>query len=218
MDVTVTRLSDGGRVESWLEGATLHLQKYDAAGAAVGEAIEAQAQNFTPEVVALDNGGFAFTAGYVFRGGIYTVEVYDARAERVASLDAPGTGIGIDIAASPLGGFLVASMESQLTPSGFDYGFAPLVTLYGDDGTVARPTRALSGELPAVGVNADGGYQLSWQDGRAMEIDSAPAASAASLRGEASGSDATAGLHEAWNLGDLQLATARVGAGDWLFQ
>jgi hypothetical protein len=217
MGVSVTALSDGGRVESWLDGATLHLQKYDAAGAAVGEAIAAQAQNFTPEVVALDNGGFAFTAGYVFRGGIYTVEVYGPDAERVASLDAPGAGIGIDIAASPLGGFLVASMESQLTPSGFDYDFAPLVTLYADDGTVTRPTQELSGELPAVGVGADGHYQLSWQDGREMEIDPPHAAPAAGASFAAGAGGAAAELQQLDSLGGVPLVAGRLGAGDWLF-
>jgi hypothetical protein len=176
---TVTPLSDGGRLESWTDSSQIHLQKYDASGAKVGAQIDAQAQNFTPEVVALSNGGFAVSTGYVFKGGVYNIAVYDASASLVTTVDAPGGGIGFHLAASPEGGFLLVSEDLHYVsggPGGYDYSWRPFLTLYDNAGQVTHAPVPLAGTLPTIAVQSDGHYQVQWQDGdirHTLDIDPA---------------------------------------------
>jgi Ca2+-binding RTX toxin-like protein len=166
---TVTPLADGGRLESWTQDNTTHLQKYDASGAAVGAQLDVQTQGFTPEIVALSNGGFVVSTGYVIRGGVYSATVFDAAAKQVASVDMPGSGIGFHLAASPEGGFLVVSMDQHYdgsgTSNGVDLSWRPFLTLYDNAGQVTHAPVGLAGALPTVSVTVDGHYQVQWQDG-----------------------------------------------------
>lgn len=170
---TTTPTADGGRVETFVtanagDGSqTLHIQKFDPAGAAVGA--EFDARQFAPflpvTVTALSNGGFAVVYGFSFRGWSYSASVFDPSGTVIRTFALPGFGEGLAVAASPQGGFAIVDRDTVVGPMGVDYSGHPLVTLYDNTGAAAAPTAQLTGDMPSLSVIAGGHYQLSWTDG-----------------------------------------------------
>jgi hypothetical protein len=166
--VATIQTMDGGRVESRAENNRLYVQKYDASGAKVGNEIDVVAY-IGGQVEPLSNGGFIVTGGAALRGYYYTVHVYDSQANKVAAVTPPGTGYGLDVAASPDGGFLVASRASDFYEgrgsAGAQYEWQPILTLYDNAGAQTKAPVYIAGELPEVTAQANGDYLVQWQDG-----------------------------------------------------
>jgi hypothetical protein len=163
---------DGGQVETSIttdaSGAqTLHVQKLDASGMAVGAEFDlTQSAPFQPvSVAALSNGGYAVLYGSAFRGYSYDVAVFDGSGGAVKTVALAGLGQGAAIAASPDGGFLVADRSTVQTASGVDYAGHPLLTLYDNAGNAVGQTAQLTGDLPTVTALSNGHYQVAWTDG-----------------------------------------------------
>jgi Ca2+-binding RTX toxin-like protein len=169
---TSTPTADGGLVETSITSdasgdQTLHVQKLDASGHAVGAEFDAvQSAPFLPvQVSALSNGGYVVGYGYSFRGWDYQVSVFSSDGSQLTTFPLTGYGDGLVIAASAAGGFLLADRATVTTASGIDYDGAPLLTLYDNSGHAVGATAQLTGDMPTITAQADGHYQVAWTDG-----------------------------------------------------
>jgi len=172
--------TDGGRVDSFITDGTsssgqaqhtLHIQKFDASGQAEGsEFTYSQPAPFLPvSVVALAGGGFAAAYGYAFRGYDWQVSVFDAGGHALRTFMPQAFGDGLELAASPAGGFMLAMHTSVIGAMGPDYEGPPIVQVFDNGGAQVSSTAQLSGTLPAIATSADGHYHLSWTDAAGAE-------------------------------------------------
>jgi hypothetical protein len=170
-----TVLTDGGYVELWyvtVSGTrTFHVQKHDAAGAPVGAEYS---HSGDAHVAAVAGGGYVVGYSQVQSHSSWLeMTLFNASGGIVknGSIVSAMTLNEADIAASPLGGFLIVTRDdnSLAGPEATrDY-----VTLYDGAGTQVLQTQ-VTGALPAVDVLSDGTYGLAWTDdgaSRSLTID-----------------------------------------------
>ena len=187
---SVATLADGGWVVSWQsygqdgDGDGVYLQRYDAAGVAVGGEVQVNTYTAgfqgTPFITALPSGGFVVS--WVSSGqdgssfGIYA-QRYDAAGVAVGGeVQVNSHTLGFQgfpsIAALPSGGFVV-SWASSGHQDGSSYGiylqrYDAAGVAVGGEVQVNTYTAGYQG-IPSIAALVDGGFVVSWmsdgQDG-----------------------------------------------------
>jgi hypothetical protein len=170
--------TDGGYVELWYDTSsglsrTFHVQKYNAAGTTVGGEYSTWTTSDV-EVVALSDGGYvaAYTKGqshsFLALATLFNAAGAVERAEWMVS----NNSFAGDIAASPLGGFLITTLGNSGLAGGPETQRDD-VTLYDNSGVQVLQTQ-VTGTAPTIAVLSDGTYRISWNDNgaaRTLNID-----------------------------------------------
>jgi hypothetical protein len=204
-----TDLTDGGYVELWYDTAggtrTFHVQKYNAAGSRVGAEYS---HTGDAHVAAVAGGGYVVGYSQVQSHSSWLeMTLFNASGAVVkgGAVVSAMTLNEADIAASPLGGFLIVTRDdnSLAGPEGTrDY-----VTLYDSAGTQVLQTQ-VTGALPAIDVLSDGTYGIAWTDDgatRSLTIDprhppdlSPPATPTVSIVDDVAPTTGTISLNPGW--------------------
>lgn len=138
---TVTSMSDGGFVVSWVsvgqngDGSSVYAQRYDASGTTVGSQFEASgSDDYAPSVAALADGGFVLSwSGYGANGwGIYAQAMDASGALQGGAVhvdkDTTWTSDNSKVTALANGGFAVSWITYDLTAGHYNIeaqSFAP---------------------------------------------------------------------------------------------
>ncbi|MGB0684023.1 MAG: cadherin-like domain-containing protein [Magnetovibrionaceae bacterium] len=180
----VASLSDGGFVVSWMSegnrdgsGFAIFGQRFDAAGAAVGDEFQintfAHRHQFIPEVTGLENGGFVATwiSGWQDgdEDGIFG-QVFDAAGNRLGdefSVNAETAGFqsASSITALSGGGFVAVWQSSDQDGDGYGvYGrvFDAAGNATSSEFLVNTETSGFQG-LPEVAALNNGTFAVTWQ-------------------------------------------------------
>ena len=164
-----TPTTDGGRVESFVDTSSgppiIRLQKYDAAGHAVGGELRFN-DHVTGQydVAALPGGGYVVIFQSVSPGGSWgSLSVQDANG---AVLNQSSTAAGNDfhLTVGSTGDFLV-SFHGIPADSGLDTS-TPLLELYDSTGhSLNHGHIQLAGQVTAITPGANGVFSIGWNDG-----------------------------------------------------
>ncbi len=177
----ITALADGGYVVTWQSanqdgsGGGIYAQRYDAAGAAVGDETRINTttanEQVAPAITALADGGYVVTWQSYNQDG----SDYGIYAQRY---DAAGAAVGAETRIN------TTTAYSQYAPSTTalaDGGYVVAWTSYDDNGggiyaqrydstgaaigveTRINTTTAADQSDPAISALADGGYEVTWQ-------------------------------------------------------
>jgi len=177
---SVAALADGGFVVSWvsLEGngaaSVVYLQRYDAAGFAVNEAVRVSGTDYQalnkPSVAALDDGGFVISWAFVQDSahGIYA-QRFDAQGNEVGGeflVNTPTSGQRTDpiVTALMAGGFVISWTAFAKNSDSFDIFLQRYDTQGTPVGSEIRVNSTTQDNQiePDMTALSDGGFVVVW--------------------------------------------------------
>ncbi|MDA8741004.1 Ig-like domain-containing protein, partial [Rhodobacteraceae bacterium] len=176
---SVTSLSDGGFVISWLSyheaNAGIYGQRYDSSGSKIGNEFKASSNTVphgTPSLTNLNDGGFVITWGTYLNYGIYG-QRYDSFGTKVGDeFQVDSSGYELSVASLDDGGFIV-TWQGGDEEGIYGQRYDSSGTKVGDKLQIHTYSGGEQ-ETPSVTGTNDGGFVVTWisngQDGDSYGI------------------------------------------------